>query len=206
MGGKGGGGESTTTNLTKTMVSSSSTSPRRVGQDDGGLKNSIDKIKKHATIKFTYHLVNELGNGLDVGPCLTPATTDLTGLIDYASKLGQSIYKQGCDKLTKDEGFPMTLATTIAFVKAFENRCSIMGWNHGAQNVTKFLNHDNLMIDMIVRHYRQIAEANLKSGCEEFCKAGAKQSHDGPMPQEVTHCGRVGPPRAVPEPVPVQRG
>jgi hypothetical protein len=52
---------------------------------------------------------------------LTPAMTDLTGLINFASKLGQSIYKQGCDKLTKDEGFPMTPATTVTFVKAFKN-------------------------------------------------------------------------------------
>jgi hypothetical protein len=52
---------------------------------------------------------------------LTPAATDLAGLIDFASKLGQSIYKQGCNKLTEDEGFPMTPATTIAFVKAFKN-------------------------------------------------------------------------------------
>jgi len=71
---------------------------------------------------------------------LTPATTNLTGLIDYSSKLGQSIYKQGCAKLTDDDGFPMTPATTIFFVKAFENRCNIMGWNAGAQNVTKFTN------------------------------------------------------------------
>jgi hypothetical protein len=52
---------------------------------------------------------------------LTPATTDVMGLIDYSSKLSQSIYKQGCKKLTKDEGFPMTPATTVAFVKAFKN-------------------------------------------------------------------------------------
>ncbi len=58
------------------------------------------------------------------------------GLIDYSSKLGQSIYKQSCDKLTNDEGFPMIPATTMAFVKAFENRCTIMGWNQGAQNIT----------------------------------------------------------------------
>ena len=36
---------------------------------------------------------------------LTPASTNLEGLIDYSSKLGQSIYKQECKKLTKDEGF-----------------------------------------------------------------------------------------------------
>ena len=68
---------------------------------------------------------------------LTPATTNLTGLLDYKSKLGQSIYKQGCDKLTPDgEEFAMTPATTVAFAKAFENRCNITGWNSGTQNVT----------------------------------------------------------------------
>ncbi len=46
-----------------------------------------------------------------------------------------------------------------------------MGWNHGAQNITKFLNQDNLTIN-VVRHYGQIAKANLKSGCKKFCKAG----------------------------------
>jgi hypothetical protein len=58
---------------------------------------------------------------------LTPATTNLEGLIDYSSKLGQSIYKQGCQKLFEDEGFHMTPSTTAAFVKTFENRCSVMG-------------------------------------------------------------------------------
>jgi hypothetical protein len=108
---------------------------------------------------------------------LTPATTDLTGLIDYASKLGQSIYKQGSEKLTDGEGFPMTPATTVAFVKAFKNQCSIMGWSQGAQNVTKFTNRDGLTIG-IVKSYGQIAEADLKTGCKDFCKAGGAR-HEG---------------------------
>ena len=65
----------------------------------------------------------------------------------------------------------MTPATTVAFVKAFENRCNIMGWNSGTQNVTKFLNQDNVMID-IVKNYGQIAEQDLKVGCETFCRVG----------------------------------
>ena len=51
----------------------------------------------------------------------------------------------------------MTPFTTIAYVKAFENRCNIMGWNTGAQNVTKFPNQAKIMID-IVKNYGQIAE------------------------------------------------
>jgi hypothetical protein len=46
---------------------------------------------------------------------LTPATTNLVGLINYSSKLNQSTYKQGCKKLTKDEGFQMTPSTTATF-------------------------------------------------------------------------------------------
>ncbi len=65
----------------------------------------------------------------------------------------------------------MTPATTVAFVKAFENRCNIMGWNSGTQNVTKFLNQDNVMID-IVKNYGQIAEQDLKVGCKTFCRVG----------------------------------
>ena len=103
---------------------------------------------------------------------LSPATTDLTGLLDYRSKLGQSVYKQGCDKLTPDgEEFAMTPATTVTFVKAFENHCNIMRWNSGTQNVTKFLNQDNVMIN-IVKNYGQIAEQDLKVDCETFCKVG----------------------------------
>jgi hypothetical protein len=102
---------------------------------------------------------------------LTPATADLVGLIDYSSTLGQSIYKQGCNKLTYDEGFPMTPATIMAFVKAFKNRCTIMGWNQGAQNVTKFTSQKVVLVN-VVKNYGQIDKATLKVGCEVFCRVG----------------------------------
>jgi hypothetical protein len=101
---------------------------------------------------------------------LTPATTDVTGLIDYSSKLGQLIYKQGCEKLTKDKGFAMTHATTVAFVKAFENHCTIMVWNQGQRNITKFTNSNNAVVD-IAKNYSQIDEASLKAGCDVFYDA-----------------------------------
>ncbi len=80
---------------------------------------------------------------------LMPATTNLEGLIDYSNKLGQSIYKQGFQKLTKDEGFLMMPFTTATFVKTFENRCSIMGWNQGAMGITKFPNQQGVIINII---------------------------------------------------------
>jgi hypothetical protein len=62
----------------------------------------------------------------------------------------------------------MTPMTTVAFVKAFENRSSIMGWNQGPMNITKFTNSKNAVIN-IVKSYSQINEATLKAGCEIFC-------------------------------------
>jgi hypothetical protein len=65
----------------------------------------------------------------------------------------------------------MTPATTVAFVKAFEFRCTIMGWNQGAQNVTKFTNQNAVLI-VVVKNYSQIDKATLKAGCEVFCRVG----------------------------------
>ena len=102
---------------------------------------------------------------------LTPATSNLTGLIDFASKLGTMVYKEGCKKLSDDEGFSMTPATTSAFVKAFNNRCNIMGWNQGTQGITSHANATGVIID-IVKAYGQIDETTLKTRCDDFCKAG----------------------------------
>jgi hypothetical protein len=113
----------------------------------------------------------QVQQGAPLSFALTPATANLVGLINYSSKLGQSIYKQGCEKLTEDDGLPMTPATTVAFAKAFKNRCTIMGWNQGIQSVTKFTNQNNIVID-IVKNYGQIDKANLWAGCEVFCKNG----------------------------------
>ncbi len=65
----------------------------------------------------------------------------------------------------------MTPATTMAFVKAFKNRFTIMGWNQGIQGITKFTNQNNIVIN-IVRNYGQINEANLWAGCKVCCKHG----------------------------------
>ncbi len=101
---------------------------------------------------------------------LTPATSNLTGLCNYSSKLGGHIYKEGCKKLTNDEGFAMTSATTAAFVKVFANRCSVMGWNQGAQGIT-ILQSVGININ-IIKAYGQINEVTLKTCCVVLCRAG----------------------------------
>ncbi len=138
---------------------------------------------KLATVRTTnIDLVNQLnalqGAGVAalVAPqaptfALTPATSNLTGLLDYSSKLGGHIYKEGCKKLTNDQGFAMTPATTAAFVKVFAHRCSIMGWNQGAQGITILQNSAEINID-IVKAYGQINEVTLKTRCDVFCRAG----------------------------------
>ncbi len=62
----------------------------------------------------------------------------------------------------------MMPVTTIAFVKDFENHCTIMGWNQGLMNVTKFVNSSNAVVG-IVKNYGRIDEASLKAGCDVFC-------------------------------------
>ena len=102
---------------------------------------------------------------------LTPATSNLTGLLDYSSKLGGQVYKEGCKKLTEDEGFAMTPATTAAFVKVFANRCNVMGWNQGTEQITTLQNSAGVDVN-ILKAYGQIDEATLKTRCDVFCKAG----------------------------------
>jgi hypothetical protein len=102
---------------------------------------------------------------------LMPATSNLTGLVNFASKLGTMIYKERCKKLSNDKGFPMTPATTSAFVKAFNNGCNIMGWNQGIQGIPSHANATGVIID-IVKAYGQINETTLKTHCDDFCKAG----------------------------------
>jgi hypothetical protein len=106
---------------------------------------------------------------------LMPAASNLMGLLDYSSKLGGQIYKEGCKRLTDDEGFAMTPATTGAFVKVFANQCMVMGWDRGTQRITLLQNAAGVDIN-IVKAYGQINEATLKTRCDAFCRAGGTNS------------------------------
>jgi hypothetical protein len=88
--------------------------PARGGRDGGGSAGGRQGAQ-----------VNQ-GGALATAFALMLATTDLIGLIEYSSKLGQSIYKQGCNKLANNEAFAMTPSTTTAFVNTFKSCCNIM--------------------------------------------------------------------------------
>jgi hypothetical protein len=106
---------------------------------------------------------------------LMPSTSNLMGLLDYSSKSGKQIYKEGCKRLTDDEGFAMTPATTAAFVKVFANQCTVMGWDQGTQGITLLQNAAGVDIN-IIKAYGQIDEATLKMRCDAFCRADGANS------------------------------
>ncbi len=104
----------------------------------------------------------------------TPQTMEVDNLIDYATKRGAEINKQGCaplDKKSLTEGFNMTSNQTVTFVKAFQQRCTKMGWNVGNKSITSYQNKDGNTIN-IIKSYSQIDKATLKTTCERFCKTG----------------------------------
>jgi hypothetical protein len=86
-------------------------------------------------------------------------------LIDYLSKQGSDIYKQGIAPLEDKaltNGFNMTAGQTVVFTEAFLNRTTAMGWNKGSKQITTFSNSSGVAVD-IIKCYGQIDKATLKT-------------------------------------------
>jgi hypothetical protein len=82
----------------------------------------------------------------------TPQTLEVKNLIDYGTKRGTEIYKQGCtplDDKSLTDGFNMTPDQTVTFIEALQRRCNEMGWNAGTKNITSFCNKDNVTTNII---------------------------------------------------------
>jgi hypothetical protein len=108
----------------------------------------------------------------------TPQTLEVKNLIDYGTKRGTEIYKQGCallDDKSLTDGFNMTPDQTVTFIEALQRHCTEMGWNSGTKNITSFQNKDNVTVD-IIKNYGQIDEATLCTACERFCLAAGANS------------------------------
>jgi hypothetical protein len=104
----------------------------------------------------------------------TPQTLGVNDLIDYSTKRGQLICKQGCKALNNKaltNGFNMTPNETVFFVEAFQRHANAMDWTKGTKQIMTFTNSDGKSID-IIKNYGQINKATLKTACEQFCKAG----------------------------------
>jgi hypothetical protein len=108
----------------------------------------------------------------------TPQTLGANDLIDYSTKQGSTIFKQGCkplDEKALTDGFAMTPNQTVIFFKAFHYCTTMMGWNQGARQITLFAYSAGRQID-IIKSYGQINKATLKFACERFCKPGGVDS------------------------------
>ncbi len=82
----------------------------------------------------------------------TPQTMEVGNLIDYSTKRGAEIYKQGCaplDDKSLSKGFNMTPDQTVTFVEVFQQRSTKMGWNVGTKGITSFANRDGNTINII---------------------------------------------------------
>ncbi len=59
----------------------------------------------------------------------------------------------------------------MVFVKVFSHCAITMDWDKGTKPLTTFANHTGTQVDLI-KYYRQIDKATLKTACKRFCKAG----------------------------------
>jgi hypothetical protein len=99
-------------------------------------------------------------------------------LIDYLTKRGSTIFKQGCKPLIDkalNDGFAMTPDQTVIFAEAFRRFATMMGWNQGAMQITLFANSTGRQVN-IIKTYGQIDKTTLKSACERICKPGGVDS------------------------------
>jgi hypothetical protein len=107
-----------------------------------------------------------------------PQMLGANDLIDYLTKQGSTIFKQGCKPLNDKaltNGFAMTPDQTVIFVEAFRRCATTMGWNQGTMQITSFANSAGCQVD-IIKSYGQIDKGTLKSECERFCKPGEVHS------------------------------
>jgi hypothetical protein len=111
------------------------------------------------------------GGGAGAAPLITfeatPATVNHQDLINYSTKVGTTIYNEGCEKLTTE--FDMKSSGTVVYTTKLQAKCIKMGWHMGTQQIN-FTNAAGSTIN-IVHQYRQIDTATLQAQCEVFCKS-----------------------------------
>jgi hypothetical protein len=91
----------------------------------------------------------------------TPQILGAKDLINYLSKWGSDIYKQGIaplDDKALTNGFNMTAGQTVVFTEASLNRATAMGWNKRSKQITTFNNSSGVAVD-IIKCYGQTCAA-----------------------------------------------
>jgi len=97
----------------------------------------------------------------------TPAMVNHQDLINYSTKVGTTIYNEGCKKLTTE--FDMKSSGTVVYTTELQAKCVKMGWHMGTQQIINFTNAAGSTIN-IVHQYGQIDMVTLQTQCEVFCK------------------------------------
>jgi hypothetical protein len=81
-------------------------------------------------------------------------------LINYLTKVGTTIYNEGCKKLTTE--FDMKSSGTVVYPTKLQAKCIKMGWHMGIQQIITFANVTGSTIN-IVHQYGQIDTAMLQA-------------------------------------------
>jgi hypothetical protein len=97
----------------------------------------------------------------------TPAMVNHQDLIYCSTKVGTTIYNEGCEKLTTE--FDTKLSGTVVYTTKLQAKCIKMGWHMGTQQIINFTNAAGSTINITPQH-GQINMVTLQTQCEVFCK------------------------------------
>jgi hypothetical protein len=111
------------------------------------------------------------GGGAGAAPLVTfaatPTMVNHEDLINYSTKVGTTIYNEGCKKLTTE--FDMKSSGTVVYTTKLQAKCVKMGWHMCTQQIFNFTNAAGSTIN-IVHQYGQIDMVTLQTQCKAFCK------------------------------------
>jgi hypothetical protein len=91
------------------------------------------------------------GGGAGAAPLVvfaaTPVMVNHQDLINYSTKVGTTIYNEGCKKLTTE--FDMKSSGTVVYTTELQDKCVKMGWHMGTQQIINFTNATGSTINIV---------------------------------------------------------
>ncbi len=75
-----------------------------------------------------------------------PALANVDAILNYSTKQGVVIFDVGCASLPTK--YNLGQAGLVVFVR-LQDRASTKGWSTGTQNITRYLNSDNLKVNIL---------------------------------------------------------
>jgi hypothetical protein len=91
------------------------------------------------------------GGGAGAAPLIpfaaTPAMANHQDLTNYSTKVGTTIYNEGCEKLTTE--FDIKSSGTVIYTTKLQAKCVKMGWHMGIQQIINFANAAGSTINIV---------------------------------------------------------